>query len=168
MFNEYKDKIKKLKEDLIYAVKEKYKGELEIEDVADEPYLKMVLNQDKEVFNNSNDVFANAAAQLLETLDNYINSFSKYDGRTLLRNKVIIEETLDDLCRTIQILTLSIRKNNAAWQVNLDSLVEDDEEEVKKDEKKENKVKDDLFAKHISNAFEELEKIFGKDWREII
>ena len=30
MFNEYKDKIKKLKEDLIYAVEEKYKGELEI------------------------------------------------------------------------------------------------------------------------------------------
>lgn len=168
MFNEYKDKIKKLKEDLIYAVEEKYKGELEIEDVADEPYLKMVLNQDKEVFNNSNDVFANAAAQLLETLDNYINSFSEYDGRTLLRNKVIIKETLNDLCRTIQILTLSIRKNNAAWQVNLDSLVEDDKEKVKEDEKKENKVKDDLFTKHISNALEELEKIFGGDWREII
>ena len=35
MLNKYKQKINKLKEDLIYAVNENYEGELEIENVTD-------------------------------------------------------------------------------------------------------------------------------------
>ena len=87
MFNDYKDKLEKLKEDLIYAVEEKYNGELEIGDVAnDDSYLTMVLNQDKKVFNSSNELFSNAAAKMLELLEDYIKSFNEYDGRTIFRN----------------------------------------------------------------------------------
>ena len=161
MFNDYKDKLEKLKEDLIYAVEEKYNGELEIEDVAnDDSYLTMVLNQDKKVFNSSNELFSNAAAKMLELLEDYIKSFNEYDGRTIFRNRDIVEETLEDFCRTIQILTMSIRKNNATWQVLLNNLIEDknDEEEVKIDGQD---ISDDLFTNEFLDFLKRFKKRMG-------
>lgn len=161
MFNDYKDKLEKLKEDLIYAVEEKYNGELEIEDVAnDDSYLTMVLNQDKKIFNSSNELFSNAAAKMIELLEDYIKSFKEYDGRTIFRNRDTVEETLEDFCRTIQVLTISIRKNNAAWQVLLNNLIEDENDLEDSGDNKQN-TSNDLFAEKLFDLLEDLEKKFG-------
>lgn len=45
MLSKYEKKINDLKENLIYAVNENYEGELEIEDVTDSAYYKMLLEQ---------------------------------------------------------------------------------------------------------------------------
>lgn len=129
IFNEYQEKSKKLKEDLIYAVEERYEGELEISDVTSKPYPRMVLNSDKMTLDDSSQVFANSAAQLLEILDDYIKNFANYDGRTLLRNSDVVKRTMDELCRTVSLLTLSIRENNAEWQVRLNDLLEEGKED---------------------------------------
>lgn len=129
MFNDYYNKIKKIKEDLIYAINEKYDGEYEIEDVTDSAYTKMLLNNDKTIIDESNKVFAEAAAKVMETIEQYTKDFSNYDGRTLFRNSEIVTETLDDLCRAVQIFTLSIRKNNANWQAKLFNILEEGNKE---------------------------------------
>lgn len=129
MFNDYYNKIKKLKEDLIYAINERYDGEYEIEDVTDSAYTKMLLNSDKAIIDKSNEVFAEAAAKIMETIEQYTKDFANYDGRTLFRNSEIVTETLDDLCRAMQIFTLSIRKNNANWQAKLFNQLEKGNEE---------------------------------------
>ena len=121
MLNKYKQKINKLKEDLIYAVNENYEGELEIEDVTNSSYSKMVLGQDKKVIDGSNYFYSEAASKIIEVLENYCNDLAEFDGRTLYRNSEIIDETFNDFCRITEILTLAIRKNNADWQVRLDS-----------------------------------------------
>lgn len=121
MLNKYKQKINKLKEDLIYAVNENYEGELEIEDVTNSSYSKMVLGQDKKVIDGSNYFYSEAVSKLIEVLENYCNDLAEFDGRTLYRNSEIIDETFNDFCRIIEILTLAIRKNNAGWQARLDN-----------------------------------------------
>lgn len=121
MLNKYKQKINKLKEDLIYAVNENYEGELEIENVTDSSYSKIVLGQDKKVIDGSNYFYSEAASKIIEVLEDYCNDLAEFDGRTLYRNSEIIDETFNDFCRITEILTLAIRKNNADWQARLDN-----------------------------------------------
>lgn len=66
MLNKYEQKINKLKEDLIYAVNENYEGELEIEDVTDSSYSRMLLGQDKKVIDGSNYFYSEAASKIIE------------------------------------------------------------------------------------------------------
>lgn len=152
MFNEYKDKIKQIKEDLIYAVDERYDGELQIEDAAKDAYTKMVLESDLEVYKESNLIFANTVSRVIDMLEIYIKDFEKFNGRTLFRNSAIVKDTLDDLIRTAQILTLSIRKNNADWQVKLDELVNTHKPSVK-----------ERFNKIALELYEELGKLEGEE-----
>lgn len=121
MLNKYEQKINKLKEDLIYAVNENYEGELEIEDVTNSSYSKMVLGQDKKVIDGSNYFYSEATSKIIEVLENYCNDLAEFDGRTLYRNSEIVDETFNDFCKITEILILAIRKNNADWQVRLNS-----------------------------------------------
>lgn len=121
MLSKYEKKINDLKENLIYAVNENYEGELEIEDVTDSSYSKMVLEQDKKVIDGSNYFYSEAASKIIEVLENYCNDLAEFNGRTLYRNSEIVDETFNDFCRITKILTLAIRKNNADWQARLDN-----------------------------------------------
>lgn len=122
--DEFIQKVDKLKEDLIYAVNEKYEGELEIEDVTSSTYHKMILNQDKKVIDNSSYFYAEAASKIIESLEEYLKDLGKFNRRTIFRNSEIIEDTLNDLYQTTEIFILSIRKNNASWQAKLDSYID--------------------------------------------
>ena len=155
MLNKYKQKINKLKEDLIYAVNENYEGELEIENVTDSSYSKIVLGQDKKVIDGSNYFYSEAASKIIEVLEDYCNDLTKFDGRTLYRNSEIIDETFNDFCKIIEILTLAIRKNNADWQVRLNSHMDRKDNDSSKSKLK-TKLSD-LF-KNITLNFEGDEK----------
>lgn len=131
MFEEQREKIDELKEDLIYAVDEHYDGELDIEDVADTEYLEMKLEQDKKVFDITNGMLAETTSQTIKMMEEYLKELSTISNRTSYRNRELIEEIFDDMNRTAKVLILSIRKNNAAWQVLLDATntpKEDDKE----------------------------------------
>lgn len=131
MFEKQKEKIDELKEDLIYAVDEHYDGELDIEDVADTEYLEMKLRQDKKVFDITNGMLAETVSQTIKMMEEYLEKLSTISNRTSHRNRDLIEEIFDDMNRTAKVLILSIRKNNAAWQVLLDATntpKEDDKE----------------------------------------
>lgn len=131
MFEKQKEKIDELKEDLIYAVDEHYDGELDIEDVADTEYLEMKLRQDKKVFDITNGMLAETVSQTIKMMEEYLEELSTISNRTSHRNRDLIEEIFDDMNRTAKVLILSIRKNNAAWQVLLDATntpKEDDKE----------------------------------------
>lgn len=155
MLNKYKQKINKLKEDLIYAVNENYEGELEIENVTDSSYSKIVLGQDKKVIDGSNYFYSEAASKIIEILEDYCNDLAEFDGRTLYRNSEIIDETFNDFCKIIEILTLAIRKNNADWQVRLNSHMDRKDNDSSKSKLK-TKLSD-LF-KNITLNFEGDEK----------
>lgn len=126
MLSKYEKKINDLKENLIYAVNENYEGELEIEDVTDSAYYKMLLEQDKKIIDESSYFYAEAASKLIEVLENYCDNMKESNRKTVFRNSEIVEETLEDLCRATTILTLSIRKNNADWQVKLDKYLDEE------------------------------------------
>lgn len=131
MFEKQREKIDELKEDLIYAVDEHYDGELDIEDVADTEYLEMKLEQDKKVFDITNGMLAETTSQTIKMMEEYLKELSTISNRTSYRNRELIEEIFDDMNRTAKVLILSIRKNNAAWQVLLDATntpKEDDKE----------------------------------------
>lgn len=134
MLNKYEQKINKLKEDLIYAVNENYEGELEIEDVTDSSYSRILLGQDKKVIDGSNYFYSEAASKIIEVLEDYCNDLAEFDGRTLYRNSEIVDETLGDFCRITKILTLAIRKNNADWQARLDSHMNKEDDDSSKNE----------------------------------
>lgn len=151
MLSKYEKKINDLKENLIYAVNENYEGELEIEDVTDSSYSKMVLGQDKKMIDSSNYFYSEAASKTIEVLENYCNDLAEFDGRTLYRNSEIIDETFNDFCRITEILTLAIRKNNADWQARLDSHMDRKDDDFSKS-KLEIKLSD-LF-KNITLNFE--------------
>lgn len=122
MFEKQKEKIDELKEDLIYAVDEHYDGELDIEDVADTEYLEMKLKQDKKIFDITNGMLAETVSQTIKMMEEYLEELSTISNRTSHRNRDLIEEIFDDMNRTAKVLILSIRKNNAAWQVLLDAV----------------------------------------------
>lgn len=122
--DEYVQKVDKLKEDLIYAVNEKYQGELEIKDVANSSYHKMVLEQNKKIINNSSYFYAEAASKIIESLEDYLKNLGRFNRRTIFRNSEVVKDTLDDLYKAAEILILSIRKNNAGWQAELYSYIE--------------------------------------------
>lgn len=122
MFEKQREKIDELKEDLIYAVDEHYDGELGIEDVADTEYLEMKLEQDKKVFDITNGMLAETTSQTIKMMEEYLKELSTISNRTSYRNRELIEEIFDDMNRTAKVLILSIRKNNAAWQVLLDAV----------------------------------------------
>lgn len=132
MFEKERKKIDELKEDLIYAVDEHYDGELGIEDVAATEYLEMKLKQDKKVFDITNGLLAETVSQTIKMMEEYLEELSTISNRTSHRNRELIEEIFDDMNRTAKVLTLSIRKNNAAWQVLLDAVnvPEADDEET--------------------------------------
>ena len=155
MLNKYEQKINKLKEDLIYAVNENYEGELEIEDVTNSSYSKMVLGQDKKVIDGSNYFYSEAASKIIEVLENYCNDLAEFNGRILYRNSEIVDETFNDFCKITEILTLAIRKNNADWQARLDSHMDRKDNDSSKSKLK-TKLSD-LF-KNITLNFEGDEK----------
>ena len=115
-----------LKEKLLYSVFVYNQGELEIEDVTDSAYYKMLLEQDKKIIDESSYFYAEAASKLIEVLEDYCDNIKESNRKTVFRNSEIVEETLEDLCRAITILTLSIRKNNADWQVKLDKYLDEE------------------------------------------
>lgn len=147
MLSKYEKKINDLKENLIYAVNENYEGEFEIEDVTDSAYYKMLLEQDKKVIDESSYFYAEAASKLIEVLENYCDNIKESNRKTVFRNSEIVEETLEDLCRAITILTLSIRKNNADWQVKLDKYLD----------KEENDSPNNNLGEKLTDLFKNLE-----------
>lgn len=148
MLQDYKKEIEKIKEDLIYAMNEKYQGELEISDVAKTPYEKMILQQDKKILYNTNLTFANVSAQIIEFLESYINEMEKFDPRTTKRNSDIITPTLYDLSRAVKIYIASIKVNNAIWQEKLLGF-NNKEENINENKEELNKI------------FNQIEKIIG-------
>ena len=156
MLNEHKQKIDKLKEDLIYAVNENYEGELEIEDVTNSSYSKMVLEQDKKVINGSNYFYSEAASKIIEVLENYCNDLAEFNGRTLYRNSEIVDETFNDFCKTTKILILAIRKNNADWQVRLNSHMD----------RKDNDSSESKLKTKLSDLFKNMTLIFKGDEKD--
>ena len=156
MLNKYKQKINKLKEDLIYAVNENYEGELEIEDVTNSSYSKMVLEQDKKVINGSNYFYSEAASKIIEVLENYCNDLAEFNGRTLYRNSEIVDETFNDFCKTTKILILAIRKNNADWQVRLNSHMD----------RKDNDSSESKLKTKLSDLFKNMTLIFKGDEKD--
>lgn len=143
-------KIAELKENLIYAITEHYEGELEIDDVTDTSFGRMVLKQDESIINMVNANMAESISEQIKMLENFVEEISEHNGRTVLRNAEIIEDAIFDLMQSIKILTLSIRKNNAYWQAELSEMLEDeDEEENDKDDVPEidNEFISEIFAK---------------------
>lgn len=132
MLKKYQDRLEKAKEDLIYAVEEHYEGELEIEDVAKDSYTQMVLKQNRKIYDSSIKLYSNIVSQLIESMEQYSEELENFNARTLFRNREIIDNTIEDLCRTSELLILSIRQLNAEWQVDLD-ILKDDECEDNKD-----------------------------------
>lgn len=122
MLKEYEEKIDNLKENLIYAVEEHYEGELNISYAAKSSYDEIVLTQDEKIFETSNSTIADIVSQLIEYAEEYISQVESYDTRTLKRNYPVVQRFLDDICRTISILTVSIRINNAHWQKKLNDI----------------------------------------------
>lgn len=170
--NKYKKRLDTLKEDLIYAVKEHYKGEYTIDSVTDSLFEKMILEQDKQVIQYSTDLYVDLITTLIDNAETFIKGAKEFDNRTLFRNEEIVNETLEDLCRTIEIFTLSIRKNNAFWQYDLskyDNSDEDDDDEGE-DEDDDADVsisyecwhgeKPDDFTSKVIDIIEELESLF--------
>ena len=154
-------KIAELKENLIYAITEHYEGELEIDDVTDTSFGRMVLKQDKSIINMVNANMAESISEQIKMLENFVEEISKHNGRTVLRNAEIIEDAIFDLMQSIKILTLSIRKNNAYWQAELSEMLEDeDEEENNEDDAPEidNECISEIFAK-IYNTLKKGDKL---------
>lgn len=154
-------KIAELKENLIYAITEHYEGELEIDDVTDTSFGRMVLKQDKSIINMVNANMAESISEQIKMLENFVEEISEHNGRTVLRNAEIIEDAIFDLMQSIKILTLSIRKNNAYWQAELSEMLEDeDEEENNEDDAPEidNECISEIFAK-IYNTLKKGDKL---------
>lgn len=154
-------KIAELKENLIYAITEHYEGELEIDDVTDTSFGRMVLKQDKSIINMVNANMAESISEQIKMLENFVEEISEHNGRTVLRNAEIIEDAIFDLMQSIKILTLSIRKNNAYWQAELSEMLEDeDEEENDEDDALEidNECISEIFAK-IYNTLKKGDKL---------
>lgn len=154
-------KIAELKENLIYAITEHYEGELEIDDVTDTSFGRMVLKQDESIINMVNANMAESISEQIKMLENFVEEISEHNGRTVLRNAEIIEDAIFDLMQSIKILTLSIRKNNAYWQAELSEMLEDeDEEENDKDDVPEidNECISEIFAK-IYNTLKKGDKL---------
>ena len=154
-------KIAELKENLIYAITEHYEGELEIDDVTNTSFGRMVLKQDESIINMVNANMAESISEQIKMLENFVEEISEHNGRTVLRNAEIIEDAIFDLMQSIKILTLSIRKNNAYWQAELSEMLEDeDEEENDKDDAPEidNECISEIFAK-IYNTLKRGDKL---------
>ena len=154
-------KIAELKENLIYAITEHYEGELEIDDVTNTSFGRMVLKQDESIINMVNANMAESISEQIKMLENFVEEISEHNGRTVLRNAEIIEDAIFDLMQSIKILTLSIRKNNAYWQAELSEMLEDeDEEENDKDNALEidNECISEIFAK-IYNTLKKGDKL---------
>lgn len=154
-------KIAELKENLIYAITEHYEGELEIDDVTDTSFGRMVLKQDESIINMVNANMAESISEQIKMLENFVEEISEHNGRTVLRNAEIIEDAIFDLMQSIKILTLSIRKNNAYWQAELSEMLEDeDEEENDEDDVPEidNECISEIFAK-IYNTLKKGDKL---------
>lgn len=154
-------KIAELKENLIYAITEHYEGELEIDDVTDTSFGRMVLKQDESIINMVNTNMAESISEQIKMLENFVEKISEHNGRTVLRNAEIIEDAIFDLMQSIKILTLSIRKNNAYWQAELSEMLEDeDEEENDEDDAPEidNECISEIFAK-IYNTLKKGDKL---------
>lgn len=154
-------KIAELKENLIYAITEHYEGELEIDDVTDTSFGRMVLKQDESIINMVNANMAESISEQIKMLENFVKEISEHNGRTVLRNAEIIEDAIFDLMQSIKILTLSIRKNNAYWQAELSEMLEDeDEEENDEDDVPEidNECISEIFAK-IYNTLKKGDKL---------
>lgn len=154
-------KIAELKENLIYAITEHYEGELEIDDVTDTSFGRMVLKQDESIINMVNANMAESISEQIKMLENFVEEISEHNGRTVLRNAEIIEDAIFDLMQSIKILTLSIRRNNAYWQAELSEMLEDeDEEENDEDDVPEidNECISEIFAK-IYNTLKKGDKL---------
>lgn len=154
-------KIAELKENLIYAITEHYEGELEIDDVTDTSFGRMVLKQDESIINMVNANIAESISEQIKMLENFVEEISEHNGRTVLRNAEIIEDAIFDLMQSIKILTLSIRRNNAYWQAELSEMLEDeDEEENDEDDVPEidNECISEIFAK-IYNTLKKGDKL---------
>lgn len=67
-------------------------------------------------------MLAETVSQTIKMMEEYLEELSTISNRTSHRNRDLIEEIFDDMNRTAKVLTLSIRKNNAAWQVLLDAV----------------------------------------------
>lgn len=154
-------KIAELKENLIYAITEHYEGELEIDDVTDTSFGRMVLKQDESIINMVNTNMAESISEQIKMLENFVEEIFEHNGRTVLRNAEIIEDAIFDLMQSIKILTLSIRKNNAYWQAELSEMLKDeDEEENDEDDAPEidNECISEIFAK-IYNTLKKGDKL---------
>lgn len=154
-------KIAELKENLIYAITEHYEGELEIDDVTDTSFGRMVLKQDESIINMVNANIAESISEQIKMLENFVEEISEHNGRTVLRNAEIIEDAIFDLMQSIKILTLSIRRNNAYWQAELSEMLEDeDEKENDEDDVPEidNECISEIFAK-IYNTLKKGDKL---------
>ena len=153
--DEYKTKVDKLKEDLIYAMNEKYEGEFEIEDVTDSAYSKMALSQDKKIIDNSSHFYSEVASKLIESLEEYLDNLEDFNRRTIYRNSEVVEDTLKDLYKATEIFILSIRKNNADWQARL--------YECRKKEEKNglSNIEKDSLEYKLFDVFSDMEDIFN-------
>ena len=156
--------INELKEDLIHAVNEHYKGELEIEDVTDTSYGKMALTQDKETIDLVNGNIAESISKQIGMLENLIDEAFELDRRTLLRNSEVIEGAIFDLTQSIKILTLSIRKNNALWQVILSDwqAMESEGSEEDIEDKNNSQVKNSEQIEEIKTVIKAFDAILKK------
>lgn len=154
-------KIAELKENLIYAITEHYEGELEIDDVTNTSFGRMVLKQDESIINMVNANMAESISEQIKMLENFVEEISEHNGRTVLRNAEIIEDAIFDLMQSIKILTLSIRKNNAYWQAELSEMLEDEDEEENDEDgalEIDDKCISEIFAK-IYNTLKKGDKL---------
>lgn len=150
-------KIAELKENLIYAITEHYEGELEIDDVTDTSFGRMVLKQDESIINMVNANMAESISEQIKMLENFVEEVSEHNGRTVLRNAEIIEDAIFDLMQSIKILTLSIRKNNAYWQTELSEMLEDEDEE-ENDEDDVPEIDNEFISEIFAKIYDTLKK----------
>ena len=119
MFKTESKRLDEVKEKVIAAMEEHYEGETEIEDVAQSPYDRMVLNQDRKIIDVTNNFIADAASCVIEIGERYLEEINSHNPKNAFRNREFVENFIEDIYKQATILSLSIRRNNAEWQYML-------------------------------------------------